>query len=125
MVQTAPHSPLARRTAAFGNKAELIAKIKTLATDDLWIDLLNEGKSWSGISNSKLLRLHSTLSAVKERFGTRARLVEELMKAEGRAKDATYAKHFETWPVARLYDALQSVERRAKRATAAAAKSTK
>ncbi|MEI8254192.1 MAG: hypothetical protein WCJ30_00815 [Deltaproteobacteria bacterium] len=129
MAQITPNTPLSRRTAAFGTKADLIAKLKSLATEDLWVGRLNDEKSWGGISNSKLMRLHDALTLVKGKFGTRAKLIDALIAAHGRAKDGDYKKHFETWPVPRLFDALTSAEKRnaataksAKKAEAAAAK---
>lgn len=121
MAQITPNTPLSRRTAAFGNKAELIAKVKILATEDLWVGRLNDDKSWNGISNSKLMRLHDVLTVAKDKFGTRAKLIDALISAHGRAKDADYKKHFETWPVPRLMDALASSEKH----TAAAARRAK
>jgi hypothetical protein len=114
MAQTPANTPLARVKAAFGSKKDLVEKIKSLATGDLWIDRLNGDKSWDSVSNAKLLRLHALLSDAKERFGSRERVIDALVAAEGRAKDLDYKKHFASWPLPRLLDALQSVERRNK-----------
>jgi hypothetical protein len=112
MAQTTPNTPLSRRTAAFGSKADLITKLKGLATEDLWVGRMNDDRSWSAISNAKLMRLHDVLTLVKEKYGTRAKLIDALIAAHGRSKDADYKKHFETWPVPRLVDALRSAEKR-------------
>ena len=122
MAQTTPNTPLSRRTAAFGSKADLISKIKGLATDDLWVGRLNDNKSWSGISNTKLVRLHEVLTQVKDKFGTRDKLIDALVAAEGRAKDADYKKHFATWPAPRLLDHRAAVAAKAPAKKAAPAK---
>lgn len=112
MAQTTPNTPLARRNAAFGSKADLISKLKGLATEDLWVGRLNDDKSWSGISNTKLLHLHEVLTLVKDKYGSRDKLIDALVAAQGRSKDADYKKHFATWPAPRLLDALRSAERK-------------
>jgi hypothetical protein len=121
MAQTTPNTPLARVTAGFGSKKDLVEKIKGLATDELWLGRVNEEKSWDSISNSKLLRLHAVLTSVKDRLGSRDKLIDAVVTAQGRAKDADYKKHFADWPLPRLLDALQSAEKRAKVAAKQAA----
>ena len=111
-------APLAQVKAAHGSKEGLVQKIQGLVTEELVPGGLSAALKAS--SNSQLLRLHTILSAVKERFGTRAALVDALVNAEGRTKDADYKKHFEAWSLPRLLDAYQSADRRAKRAAKAA-----
>jgi hypothetical protein len=118
MAQTPANSPLARVKAGFGSKKDLVEKIKSLATEGMWLDRLNENTSFDSISNAKLLRLHTLLSDAKQRFGSRDALIDALVTAEGRARDADYKKHFANWPLPRLLDALQSAERRARKAAA-------
>ncbi len=125
MAQTTSKTPLSRRTAAFGSKTDLIAKVKGLATEDLWVGRLNDDKSWAGISNKKLIRLHEVLTHVKEKYGSRDKLIDAVVAAYGRAKDGDYKKHFATWPLPRLVDALQSAQKRAKGSDKAAPKAAK
>jgi hypothetical protein len=117
MAQITPNTPFARVKAGFGSKKDLIEKVKGLASDELWLGRLNQDKSWDSISNSKLLRLHALLSDAKQRFGTRDKLVDALVSAEGRGKDADYKKHFASWPLPRLLDALNSAEKRNKKSS--------
>ena len=107
-------SPLARVKSQFGTKKDLVEKVKTLATEDLWINRLNENTSWGMISNTKLLRLHAVLSETKERFGTREKLVDALVTAKGHAKDQTFRKQFAEWPLPRLLDALKATQKQEK-----------
>lgn len=120
MAQTTPNTPHARVKAGFGSKNELIEKIQGMA-EGLLVDRFNKSKSWKGISNAKLLRLHAIVNEAKQRFGTREQLIDALAAAEGHGKDADYKKRFADWPLPRLLDALKSAERRNARAEKAKA----
>jgi hypothetical protein len=98
-----------------GTKKELIEKVKSVATGDFWIDKLNSDKGLEAVSNKKLLRLQAIFTKAKERFSSRAQIVDAIVAAEGRAKDNDYKKHFGDWSVPRLMDRLAAVEK-AKRA---------
>jgi hypothetical protein len=104
-----------------GTKKELIEKVKSVATGDLWVEKLNDGKGLSGISNKKLLRLHAIFTKAASRFSSRAQIVDAIVAAEGRSKDADYKKHFAEWPVPRLMDRLGAVEKAKKAADKKAA----
>lgn len=104
-----------------GTKKELIEKVKSVATGDLWVEKLNDGKGLSGISNKKLLRLHAIFTKAASRFSSRAQIVDAIVAAEGRGKDADYKKHFAEWPVPRLMDRLGAVEKAKKAADKKAA----
>ncbi len=110
-------SPLTIVKERFGNdpkeaKAKLVAAVRAFG-DDLFVDRLNEDKGLERVSNAKLLHLEEVLTAVKEQFGTRAKLVDGILEAEGRAKDADYRAHFDGWPTPRLWDHYQSAKARA------------
>jgi pyruvate/2-oxoglutarate dehydrogenase complex dihydrolipoamide acyltransferase (E2) component len=105
----------------FGEKAKLVAAVKTLATDDLWLGRTNEEKGLEHVSNAKLLRLHATFSLVKEKFGTRQKLIDAIADLEHHAKDDGYKARLSAFPVPRLYDQFRSAEKRAKGAKAAKA----
>ena len=104
-----------------GTKKELIEKVKSVATGDLWVEKLNDGKGLSGVSNKKLLRLHAIFTKAASRFSSRAQIVDAIVAAEGRGKDADYKKHFAEWPVPRLMDRLGAVEKAKKAADKKAA----
>ena len=88
----------------FDDKAGLVAAVKKLAKGDLWVDRLNEDKGLEHVSNQKLLRLHDVLTTVKSEFGSREKLIDQLLAAENRSKDEDYRKRFEAWPTPRLLD---------------------
>lgn len=85
-----PKSPLAIVTERFKNKAALIDAVKALATDDLWIDRVNDEKGLPRISNRKLVHLHDVLSEVKKDHGSRAKLIDAILDSDRRTKDAGY-----------------------------------
>jgi len=107
-------SPLAALKAKFGDKAKLVAEVEKFAkSEDLWVGRLNENKGLAHVSNAKLLRLHATFSAVKEKFGTRAKLIDAIAEVEKRAKDEGYKIRLGNYPVPRLWDLYNSVSKRA------------
>jgi hypothetical protein len=123
-------SPLATVKEKYGDKAKLVAAIEKLAQGDagLWLDRKNAGKGLAHVANAKLLRLVETFSAVKEKFGTRAKLVGAILELEKRTKDDGYKARLDKYPVPRLWDMYRSLAKRAgdksaaKTATAAAKK---
>ena len=119
---TAGLSPAAAVKDRFGDKEKLAAAIQSLATKDLWLDRVSEDKGLDRVSNAKLLRLHSVLSTAKERFGTRAKLVDAILQLENRSKDSGFKARLEEYPLPRLLDAHKSAERRSKVRRSAPAK---
>jgi hypothetical protein len=114
-------TPLAVVRERFGSKAELIGALAKLRTPELWIDRVNENKGFERVTNSKLLRLHEILSEVKEKFGSRSKLIESILELERRTKDQGLKSRLETHPTPRLLDLFRASTRRAKRAKAAPA----
>ncbi len=114
-------SPLARVKEQFGDKEKLVEAVQKLGGDDLWVARTNENKGLAHVSNAKLLRLHRVLSEVKEKFGTREKLVDAILELEKRTKDAGYKQRLSAWPVPRLYDTYRSTAKRHGAASAAPA----
>jgi hypothetical protein len=113
-------SPFATVKEKFGEKSKLVEAVKALATEDLWLARTSadrgHDRGLEHVSNAKLLRLHAVLTEVKEKFGTRAKLVDEILAAEKRSKDGGLRKRLEAYPVPRLYDLLKGAQKRAKAA---------
>ncbi|MFO0734957.1 MAG: hypothetical protein U0270_03725 [Labilithrix sp.] len=106
-------SPLAALKAKFESKEKLVAELeKFTKSDDLWVGRLNESKGLAHVSNAKLLRLHATFTAVKEKFGTRAKLIDAIADLEKRTKDEGYKTRLGNYPVPRLWDMYQSATKR-------------
>jgi len=120
----ATKTPLAIVKDKFGEKAKLVEAIEKLTNDGLWLSRSSEGKGLAHVSNSKLLRLHATFTEVKEKFGTREKLVDAVLEAEKRVKDTGLRQKLSEWPVPRLFDAYRSAQKRA-RASKPAGKSAK
>ena len=106
-------SPAAIVKQQFGDKAKLVAALGPLTSEDLWVGRVNEKKGLARVSNAKLLRLFGVLSAVKEKFGTRAKLVDTICEIEKRTKDEGFKKRLLAYPVPRLYDTYRSAAKRA------------
>ena len=121
----AKKSPLSLVKDRFGDKAKLVEAVKTFTTEDLWLGRTSADRGGDrgleNVSNAKLLRLHAVLSEVKEKFGTRAKLIDSILEIEKRTGDAGYKKRLEAYPVPRLYDAYKSTKKRNRPAPAAKA----
>lgn len=114
-------SPLATLKDKFGDKQKLVAELeKFTKNDDLWVSRTNESKGLAHVSNAKLLRLHATFTAVKEKFGTRAKLIAAVADLEKRSKDEGYKTRLGNYPVPRLWDMYQSASKRVAAAEKAA-----
>ena len=122
----ATKSPVSLVKEKFGEKSKLVEALKALATEDLWLGRTNADAGGSRglehVSNAKLLRLHATFTEVKEKFGTRGKLVDEVVALEGRSKDAGFKKRIEAYPVPRLFDMYKSLSKRKKAMEKAAEK---
>ncbi len=108
-------SPLAQVKDRFKDKDSLVAAVRALATDDLWIGRLDE-KGLDCVSNRKLLHLHDVLSEVKKSYGSRKGAIDAILKAEKREKDAGYRARLEAQPTPRLLDHARAAKRAAKAA---------
>jgi hypothetical protein len=109
----------------FGDKKKLVEALKPFLGADLWVSRENSDKGLGRISNAKLVRLFDTFSAVQSKWGTRAKLIDAILDAEGRAKDDGYKARIETWPVPRLYDKWKSASKGTGSATPKAEKAAK
>jgi len=105
-------SPFAIVKEKFGDKAKLVAELEKFTKDELWVSRENKAKGLAHVSNAKLLRLYDTFTTVKERFGTRAKLVDAILELEKRAKDDGYKSRLLKYPVPRLWDMFKSTQKR-------------
>jgi len=107
-------SPLAQVKDRFKDKESLVSAVRALATDELWVGRLDEGKGLDCVSNRKLLHLHDVLAEVKKTFGSRKGAIDAIVKAEKREKDAGYRARLESQPTPRLLDHARAAKRAAK-----------
>jgi hypothetical protein len=111
-------SPLSQVKDKFGDKKALVEAVKKFTGEELWIGRTNEKKGLAHVSNAKLLKLHATFSQVKEKFGTRFKLVDAILEAENRAKDEGFRTRLLAYPVPRLWDMYNSADKRKARSPA-------
>ena len=67
------------------------------------------------VSNRKLLRLAEVGKAIKDKYGSKDKLVAALSQALGKAKDKDYVARLKNYSSARLLDMARAAERRARR----------
>lgn len=113
-------SPLAQAKEKFSVETAKEAKQKLVAaleaftkSDDLWVSTESRGKGLAHVSNAKLLRLLTTFTTVKEKFGTRAKLIDQIAEIEKRSKDDGYKARLGKYPVPRLFDLYKASAKRA------------
>ncbi len=116
-------SPLGTVKEKFGEKAKLVEAVKAFTTDELWVARTSADRGGEKglhlVSNAKLLRLHATFSAVKEKFGTRDKLIAAIVELEKRTKDDGFKARLAGYPVPRLFDLYKAADKRAKAAAKA------
>lgn len=119
-------SPAANVKDSFGEKSKLVSELeKFTKDDDLWVNRTNASKGLAHVSNAKLLKLHATFTAVKEKFGTRAKLIDAIAEIEKRAKDEGFKTRLAGYPVPRLWDMYKSASKRTAPKAAPKAKAAK
>ena len=98
-----PRHPRARMVDAHGSKAALAKAIAPLvARGDEDVDALEVRLKKA--SNAQLLRLQRASFAVKERFGTRDKLIEAIGAAQKKGKDKDYLAKLTTYSLSQLLD---------------------
>jgi hypothetical protein len=111
-------APLSIVKEKFQDKEGLLKAFRDLASEDLWLDRVGQAKGLDAVSNKKLLRLHTILTDVKGKFGSRAKLVEAILTQENRTKDEGRKTGLTRWSTPRLWDHYRAGEKRAKNAKA-------
>jgi len=109
-------TPLAEIKERFGSKENLVKELKTLFDKgDLFLDRLNADKGLAHVANAKLIKLFDVAGEVKERFSTRAKLTEDLLKMLKREKDVGLKERLDKWGLPRLWDYYKAAAKRVKR----------
>jgi hypothetical protein len=108
-----PRHPKARVGEIHGGKEALAKTLAaSLATQAEDSDTV-AGKLKTA-SNMQLLRLQKVVQAVKDKWGSREKLIEALSTASQKSKDKDYLAKLSTFSLPRLYDLAQSAQRRAR-----------
>jgi hypothetical protein len=108
----ATKTPLALVKEKFGDKTKLVEALEKLTGESLWVSRTNKDKGLAHVSNAKLLRLHATFTVVKDKFGTREKLIDAILDLEKRSKDTGLRQKLSAWPVPRLFDTYKAVAKR-------------
>jgi hypothetical protein len=105
-------SPFAQVQEKFGDKKKLVEAVEKFTGEELWVGRTSKSKGLAHVSNAKLLRLHQTFSQVKEKFGTRFKLIDAIVLLENRTKDEGFRNHLLAFPVPRLWDLYKAADKR-------------
>jgi hypothetical protein len=106
-------SPLSIVNETFGAKDKLVDKLMAmLDRDEEPKDELR--KRLLAAANSRLLNLHRVATTVKEKFGSRDKLVAQAATVAGKAKDKDFVAHLDSQSDARLLDMIVTAERKTK-----------
>jgi hypothetical protein len=109
-------APLAEIKARFESKEKLVKELKALFDKgELFTDRLNPDKGLAHVANAKLLKLYDTAMEVKERFGTRQKLIDDLLKITQRVKDEGIKARFDRWGLPRLWDEYKAAAKKEKK----------
>lgn len=104
--------PMARVKERFGSKADLVKTlVEPLAAADEDTDALRDRLLKA--SNQQLLRLQRVIATVKEKWGSRDKLIDAIGKAMNKAKDKDYLAKLSTFSLPRLLDIATHSARRA------------
>jgi hypothetical protein len=113
-------TPLQVVNDVHGGKEKLVEKLSGLIEkgEDGAEDLKNRLKK---VSNAKLVRLLAVAQTVKDKYGSKDKLVSAVADALGRAKDADYVKRLGQYSPAKLLDMVKSLGKSKSKAAAKAA----
>ena len=106
-------TPIDRVKRQHASKEKLVNAI-VAALDDLGDDTEDLSERLATSSNKKLLRLAAVTAEIKQRYGTREKLVEAIAGAVGKSKDADYITSLGTRSLPSLLDKAKVAERRRK-----------
>ncbi len=109
-VKTAPRHPKAALAAQFGSKEALAKQLApSLARGDQDSDVL--AKELTTASNAQLLRLHEATTELKDKYGSREKLIAKICEAQNKSKDKDYLAKLDSYSLPHLLDLAASAER--------------
>ncbi len=109
----APRHPKARVAALHGSKETLAKSLaKALGREDEDTDLI--AGRLAKASNTQLLHLQAVVETVKEKFGSRAKLIEAIGAAEHKSTDKDYLAKLDTFSLPHLLDIATTAQRSAR-----------
>ena len=112
-VKVASRHPKGAVAEQFKSKEALAKQLApTLARGDQDTDVLT--KELTTASNAQLLRLHEATEELKEKYGSREKLIAAIGAAENKAKDKDFLAKLDSYSLPHLLDLAASAERRAR-----------
>jgi len=109
----APRHPKGRVVAFHKSKQDLAKSLAgAIARDDEDTDII--ANRLEKASNTQLLRLQDAVTMVKEKYGSREKLIAAIGTAEKKSGDKDYLAMLETLSLPNLLDLARSHERRAR-----------
>lgn len=117
MVNLMSNSPLSTVKERFGDdpkkaKHKLVEAVKKAAGKDLWLERVSEEKGLEHVSNKKLLHLEQVFEAIGKEVGSRDKLIEEIARLKGQAKDEGYKARLAEESTPSLWDRYRAVQSR-------------
>lgn len=110
---TAPRHPKAKLAALHGSKEALAKSLaESIAREDEDTDII--AGRLNKASNMQLLRLSHVVATVKEKFGSREKLIAAIGTAEKKAKDKDYLAKLDALSLPNLLDLAKAHQRRAR-----------
>jgi len=111
--EAAPRHPKARVAKLHNSKADLAKSLApALVAGDEDSGALTERLSKA--SNMQLLRLQKVVETVKEKYGSREKLIEAIGNAQNKSKDKDYLTKLASFSLPRLLDLAASASRAAR-----------
>ena len=117
---SAMKTPLQLVNEEHGGKEKLVDKILGNLEADEEEDKADLKRRLLSASNRKLLRLAQSAQVLKEKYGSREKLVAKVAETLGRAKDADFVKRLDGYTQGRLLDMARTLLRRGGEAAPAA-----
>jgi hypothetical protein len=112
-VKQGPRHPKAKVSTNHGGKEALAkALAPSLARGDEDTDVL--AKRLTTASNTQLLRLQRLVETVKQKWGSREKLIAAITDGQKKGKDKDFVAKLESFPLPRLVDLATSAARRAR-----------
>jgi hypothetical protein len=109
----APRHPRARVASLHGSKQALAKSLaESIAREDEDTDVI--AGRLNKASNTQLLRLSRVVDTVKEKFGSREKLIAAIGTAEKKAKDKDYLAKLDSLSLPNLLDLATAHQRRAR-----------
>lgn len=113
----AKETPLQAMKRLYGNKEKLIDSVVEVAKG-AGEDVAEVKDRLVSVSNKKLLKLATVGKSIKDKYGSRDKLVASLSSSLGKAKDKDYVEKLKGLSSARLLDMMKAAERRIRRQSA-------